>query len=74
MSAAKKRKLDDEGGVFNSEWCTKYFVVPHNQRAVCLVVLLQSSKSVMLNVIVQVSTPPSLIKLLVRHDWTKLNI
>ena len=37
MSAAKKRKIDDEGSVFNSEWCTKYFAVPHNQGAVCLV-------------------------------------
>ena len=74
MSAAKKRKLDDEGRVFNSEWCAKYFVVPHKQGAVCLVVLLQSLKSMMLNVITQVSTPPSLIKLLTRHEWTKSNI
>ena len=37
MSAAKKQKIDDKGRVFNSEWCTKYFVVPHNQGAVCLV-------------------------------------
>ena len=37
MLAAKKRKIDDEGRVFNSEWCTKYFVVPHNQGVVCLV-------------------------------------
>ena len=28
MSAAKKRKIDDEGRVFNSEWCTKY-LLPH---------------------------------------------
>ena len=31
MSTAEKRKLDCEGRVFNSEWCTKYFVIPHNQ-------------------------------------------
>ena len=31
MSAAKKRKIDDEGRVFNSEWCTKYLVAPHNK-------------------------------------------
>ena len=37
MSAAKKRNSDDEGKVFNSEWFTKFFVVPHNQDAVCLV-------------------------------------
>jgi len=37
MSATKKRKIDDEGRVFNSEWCTKYFVVPHNQGAVCFI-------------------------------------
>ena len=37
MSAAKKRKIDDEGRVFNSEWCTKYLVAPHNQGVVCLV-------------------------------------
>ena len=33
MSAAKK-KIDDEGKVFNSEWCSKYRVVPHNQDVV----------------------------------------
>ena len=31
MSAAKKRKIDDERRVFNNEWCTKYLVVSHNQ-------------------------------------------
>jgi len=37
MSATKKRKIDDEGRVFNSELCAKYFVVPHNQGVVCLI-------------------------------------
>ena len=37
MSAAKKKKIDDEGRVFNSKWCSKYLVVPHNQGVVCLV-------------------------------------
>ena len=37
MSAAKKRKIDNKGRAFNSEWCTKYFVAPHNVGAVCLV-------------------------------------
>lgn len=37
MSAAKKRKIDDEGRVFNSEWCTKYLVVPHNKGVICLI-------------------------------------
>ena len=37
MSSAKKRKIDCEGKVFNSEWCTKYFVIPRNQDAICLV-------------------------------------
>ena len=37
MSVAKKRKIDDEERVFNSEWCTKYLVAPHNQGVVCLV-------------------------------------
>ena len=37
MSAAKKRKIDDEGRVFNIELYTKYLVTPHNQGVVCLV-------------------------------------
>ena len=37
MSAAKKRKIDDEGRIFNSEWCSKYLVVPYNQGVVRLV-------------------------------------
>ena len=37
MLAAKMRKIDDEGRVFNSEWCSKYHLVPHNQGAVYLV-------------------------------------
>ena len=37
MSAAKKRKIDDEGRVFNSEWYIKYLVAPHNLGVVCLV-------------------------------------
>ena len=37
MSAAKKRKIDNEGTAINSEWCTKYFVVPYNLGTVSLV-------------------------------------
>ena len=37
MSAAKKRKIDDEGRVFNSEWCSEYLVVPQYHGVVCLV-------------------------------------
>ena len=37
MSATKKRKIDDEGRVFNSQWCTKFIVVPYNQGVFCLV-------------------------------------
>ena len=37
MSAAKKKKIDDEGRVLSSEWCSKYLVVPHNHGVVCLV-------------------------------------
>ena len=37
MSAAKNRKIDDEGNVFSGEWCTKFIVVPHNQGVFCLV-------------------------------------
>ena len=35
MSAAKKQKIDEERRVFNSEWCSKYIVVPHKQGVVC---------------------------------------
>ena len=37
MLAGKKRKIDDEGRVFSSEWCTKFIVGPHNQGVFCLV-------------------------------------
>ena len=37
MSAAKKGKIDDEGRVFNNEWCTKFIVAPHKQGVFCLV-------------------------------------
>ena len=37
MSAAKKQKIYDEGRVFNSEWCSKYLVVPQYHGVVCLV-------------------------------------
>ena len=37
MSTAKKQKIYDEGRVFNSKWCSKYLVVPHNQGIVCLI-------------------------------------
>ena len=35
MSVAKERKINDEGRFFNSEWHSKYLVVPRNQSAVC---------------------------------------
>ena len=34
MSAAKKQKIDDEGRVVNSEQCSRYLAVPHNQGVV----------------------------------------
>ena len=37
MFAAKKRKIDDEGRLFNKEWSDKYFVVQHNHGAVCVI-------------------------------------
>ena len=37
MLADKKHKIDDEGRVYNSEWCSKYLVVPHSQDVVCFV-------------------------------------
>ena len=37
MSAAKIRKIYDKGRIVNSEWCTKFIVVPHNQSIFCLV-------------------------------------
>ena len=36
MSAAKNRKIDNDGRYFNSEWCSKY-LVPHNEGVVSLV-------------------------------------
>ena len=38
MSVAKKRKIDDEGRVFNSQWCTKS-IVPHNQGIFCQITI-----------------------------------
>jgi len=37
MSETKKRKIDDERRIFNTDWSHKYFVVQHNQGAVCLI-------------------------------------
>ena len=67
MSAAKKRKIDDKGRVFNSEWCTKFIVVPRLLNYNCW-------KNIILNVIKQLSTPPNLRKFLAKRKWTKLNI
>ena len=36
MPAVKKRNIYDEGRVFNSQRCSKYLVVTHNQGVVCL--------------------------------------
>ena len=76
MSAAKNRKIDDEGRVFNSEWCSKHPVVQHNQGVVCLVCqnTIAVIKNIMLNAITQLSTLPILMKFFVRREWTKLNI
>ena len=37
MSAAEKRNIYDERRVFNSEWFSKFLVIPHDQGVVCLV-------------------------------------
>ena len=37
MSATKKRKIDDEGRIFNKDWSSKYFVIQHNQGTVCVI-------------------------------------
>ena len=71
MSTAKKRKIDCEGRVINSEWCKKYFVIPHNQGGICLVfqnTIAVIKEYIILTAITQLSTPFSLIKLLVRHE------
>ena len=45
MYSVMKRKIDDEGRVLNSEWCSKYIVDPHNHGVVCLI--CQNTISVM---------------------------
>ena len=35
--SATQEKINDEGRVFNSKWCSKYFVVPHDRGTICLV-------------------------------------
>ena len=37
MLAAKRQKIYDKGRIFNSEWYTKFIVVPHNQSLFCFV-------------------------------------
>lgn len=37
MSAVKKRKVDSECRVFNTEWTSKYFVTHVGSKAVCLI-------------------------------------
>ena len=37
MSVAKKRKVDDEGRIFNNDWSNRYFVVQHNHGVVCVI-------------------------------------
>jgi len=37
MSTSKKRKILDEGRMFNDEWFVKYFVVQQNEKALCLI-------------------------------------
>ena len=36
MSAAKKRKIEDECRVFNEDWTDKYFFANVRDKAVCL--------------------------------------
>ena len=69
MSTAKKRKIDEEVNVANSEWCSEYLVVRHNQGVVYLVCqyTIAVINNVMLNAITQLSTPPSLTPFFVRH-------
>ena len=74
MSAAKKRKINGEGRVFSSEWCTKFIVVPHNQGVFCPVCQITITAMKEYRIKRHYITPPNLIKLLVRHEWTKLNI
>ena len=50
-SATKKWKIDDKGRIFNSEWCTKFIVVPHNQGVFNHVCQITIAKSITLNVI-----------------------
>ena len=37
MEASKKRKVADEGRVFNEEWLKNYFMIEHNGKPLCLV-------------------------------------
>ena len=34
---SKKRKINDEGRLFNDEWFVKYFVTQQNTNAICLI-------------------------------------
>ena len=35
--AVKKRKISDEGRVFNDDWSRNYFVIPHERGAMCVI-------------------------------------
>ena len=37
METSKKRKLADEGRVFNEEWLKNYFMIENNGKPLCLV-------------------------------------
>ena len=42
MSAAEKRRIEDEGRTFQKQWTDKYFFVVHAEKALCL----KSKKSI----------------------------
>ena len=70
MSTAKKQTIDDDGRVFNSKWCSKYLVVPHNKGIVCLtrqyMIAVMNEYNVKRHY--KLSTPPSLMTFLVWHE------
>ena len=37
MSAAKKRRIEDEGRTFQKEWTDKYFFIASAEKALCLI-------------------------------------
>ena len=37
MSAAKKRRIEDEGRMFKKQWTDKYFFIACGEKALCLI-------------------------------------